>query len=405
MITDEFRTGIDSIVVELDYQQPDPNGTLSGVENGGYTNGGVSFTWTDEAVVTLTKDGETVEYKSGDVLTEDANYTLTFENFDGYSETYAFTIDTVAPEIVTEGANHREAVNQDVKVFYTEDNLTAELFKDGKSLGEYVSGNPISADGMYRVRVWDVAGNEVSVEFTIDKTVDYEINVYNKGLSNSVVATTHEIITTELTKNGEKMDYALGSAINQVGDYTLVLTDALGNKEVISFRIIQPKVHAFTHNFDDIEGFGGVLVNGEDKRLNYGTLELFDDGAYEVGVIVGGKTYTFNVTVDGTAPTLTLNGVDNEGTTKDPVSLTDISENAELTVFRDDVEIEYEVGSELTEVGNYRVQLTDECGNTTEYTFEIEKSISGGIIALIVIGVLAVAGAIVFIILKKRKVI
>lgn len=405
MITDEFRTGIDSIVVELDYQQPDPIGVLSGVENGGYTNGSVSFTWTDEAVVTLTKDEEVVEYKSGDVLTEDAKYTLTFENFDGFKAVYEFIIDTKMPEVTMEGASHREAVNEDVKVFYTEENLTAELFKDGKSLGEYVSGNPISADGQYRVRVYDVAGNEVSVEFTIDKTVDYEINVYDKGLSNSVVVASHEILTTELTKEGEKMDYALGSEINQVGDYTLVLTDALGNKEVITFRIVQQKVQAFTHNFDDIEGFGGVLVNGEDKRLNYGTLELFDDGVYEVGVIVGGKTYTFNVTVDGTAPTLTLNGVDNEGATKDPVSLTDISENAELKVFQNDVEIEYEVGSELTEAGSYRVQLIDECGNATEYTFEIEKSISGGIIALIVIGVLAVAGVIVFIILKKRKVI
>ena len=81
-----------------------------------------------------------------------------------------------------------------------------------------------------------------------------------------------------------------------MGDYTLVLTDVLGNKEVITFRVIQSKVQKFTHNFDDIEGFGGVLVNGENKRLNYGDLELFDDGAYEVGVIVGGKTYTFHVT-------------------------------------------------------------------------------------------------------------
>ena len=83
---------------------------------------------------------------------------------------------------------------------------------------------------------------KVSVEFTIDKTVDYEINVYDKGLSNSVVATTHEIVTTELTKDGEKVDYAIGSAITEIGDYTLVLTDSLGNKEVITFRIIQPKV-------------------------------------------------------------------------------------------------------------------------------------------------------------------
>ena len=405
IVTDEFRTGIDAITAELAYEQKLPEGLLTGVENGGFTNTAVTFEWTDEAVVNLTKDGEHMAYESGQVLTENGVYELTFKNFDGYETTYTFTIDTNAPEITTEGANHRESVNEDVKVFYTEENLTAELFKNGQSLGEYASGNPISADGMYRVRVSDRAGNEVSVEFTIDKTVDYEINVYDKGLSNSVMATTHEIVTTELTKDGEKVDYAIGSAINQVGDYTLVLTDALGNKEVITFRIIQPKVQEFTHNFDDIEGFGGVLVNGEDKRLNYGTLELFDDGVYEVGVIVSGKTYTFNVTVDGTAPTLKLNGVENGGITKDGVKLTNVSETAELKVFKDGKEIKYKLGDEITEVGKYKATVTDECGNQTTYEFEIEKSVNGWLIAFIIIGVLVLAGGVTVVILKKKQII
>ncbi len=405
VVTDEFRTGIDAITAEFEYMQKLPEGLLTGVQNGGHTNTAVTFEWTDEAIVNLTKDGEHMAYESGQALTENGVYELTFENFDGYTATYTFTIDTVAPEIATEGANHRESVNQDVKVFYTEENLTAELFKNGQSLGEYVSGNPISADGRYRVRVCDVAGNEVSVEFTIDKTVDYEINVYDKGLSNTVVATSREIVTAELTKDGEKVDYAIGSAINQVGDYTLVLTDSLGNKEVITFRVIQPLVQEFTHNFDDIEGFGGVLVNGEDKRLNYGDLELFEDGAYEVGVIVGGKTYTFHVTVDGTAPTLKLNGVENGGVTKDGVKLTNVSETAELKVFKDGKEINYKLGDELTEVGKYKATLTDECGNQTTYEFEIEKSVNGWLIAFIIIGVLVLAGGVTVFILKKKEII
>ena len=402
VVTDEFRTGIDAVTAQASYEQKLPEGELIGVENGGFTNGAVSFEWTDEATVVLTKDGEAITYISGHKLTVDGNYVLTFENFDGYKATYTFTIDTEAPEVTMEGASHREAVNEDVKVFYTEENLTAELYKDGKMLGYYVSGNPISADGQYRVRIYDVAGNEVSVEFSIDKTVEYDINVYDKGLSNSVVATSHEILTTELTKDGEKVDYALGSAITAIGDYTLVLTDALGNNEVITFRIINPLVQEFTHNFDDIEGFGGVLVNGADKRLNYGTLELFEDGNYEVGVIVGGKTYNFAVTVDNTAPTLTLNGVENGGGTKESVTLSDLSEKATMKVYLNDTEIKYELGAELTELGKYRVVLTDEAGNVAEYEFEILYKMNGGAIALIIIGVLAILGIILAIFLGKR---
>ena len=404
-VTDEFRTGIDTITAELDYAQKNPEGTLIGVDNNGHTNGTVKFEWTDEAIVVLTKDGDTVEYESGDELTEDGVYTLTFENFDGYKAFYTFTIDTAAPVIATEGADHREAVNEDVKVFYTEENLTAELFKNGKSLGEYTSGNPISADGQYRVVVRDLAGNEVSVEFTIDKTVDYAINVNDKGLSNSVIATANEQVTVSLTKNGEAVEYTLGAAITEPAEYTLAVTDALGNRSEISFKVVEPLVKEFTHNFDEVEGFGGVTVNGEDKRLNYGTLELFEDGVYEVGVIVGGNTYLFTVEVDGTAPTVTLNGVENGGVTKDAVTIGTPSENATVKLYKDGAEVKYTVGDEITEAGAYRITVEDECGNLSEYSFEIEEGISGVVIFLIILGSLLLVGGIVVFILKKKEII
>ncbi len=404
-LTDEFRTGIDAITAQHDYVQENPTGSLEGVDNGGYTNGNVTFTWTDEATVTLTKDGETVDYESGDELTEDGSYVLTFENFDGYKETYTFTIDTVSPEVKLEGAANRENVNEDVKVFYTEENLTAELVKNGKSLGDYVSGTPVSADGSYRIIVSDRTNNKVEVEFTIDKTVDYAINVNDKGLSNSVIVTANEQVTVALTKNGEAMDYVLGSAITEPADYALTLTDHLGNTASVSFKIVEPLVKSFSHNFDDVEGFAGATVNGEDKRLNYGTLELTEDGVYEVGVIVSGNTYLFKVTVDGTAPTVTLDGVENGGTTKDAVIISAVSEEATISLTKDGEAVVYKLGDEITEPGEYKLTVTDECGNSAEYGFTIEAGLNGGIIALIIIVSLLAVGGVVIFILKKKQII
>lgn len=404
-ITDEFRTGIDAVTAQHDYVQENPTGTLNGVVNNGYTNGTVTFEWDDEAIVVLTKDGTVVEYASGDELTEDGVYTLTFENFDGYKASYTFTIDKAAPVITTEGANHKESVNEDVKVFYTEENLKAEIFKNGKSLGDYTSGNPVSADGIYRIVISDLAGNKVEVEFTIDKTVDFAINVNDNGLSNSVIATANETVTVTLLKNGEKIDYVLGSAISVPAEYTMAITDALGNHEEISFKVVESLVKEFTHNFDDVEGFGGVTVNGEDRRLNYGTLELKEDGVYEVGVIVGGNTYLFKVTVDGTAPTIPLNGVENGGSTKDAVSIGNPSEDATVKVTLNGEPVEYTLGDEITEPGEYKVTVTDEIGNTAEYSFTIEKTISVGAIIGIILGVLGVIGVVVIIILKKKEII
>ncbi len=478
-ITDEFRTGIDAVTDQHDYVQENPAGALVGVENNGYTNGKVTFTWTDEAVVTLIRDGETIDYESGAELTEDGAYTLTFENFDGFKETYTFTIDTVTPEVKLEGATHRESVNEDVKVFYTEDGLSAELFKNGKSLGNYVSGTPVSADGAYRIVVSDYARNKVEVEFIIDKTVDFAINVNDNGLSNSVIATANEQVTVTLTKNGNPVEYVLGSAITEPADYVLTLTDQLGNSKTVSFKIVVPVVKSFSHNFDDVEGFAGATVNGEDKRLNYGTLELFEEGTYEVGVIVSGNTYLFKVTVDTTAPTITLDGVEigattskgvtvsatsetadlvvtkngeviayalgdvltaegsytvkatdscgnsaeytftidttaptatitgveNGGITKDAVIISDVSEQATISVTKDGEAIEYTLGDEITDKGEYKVTLTDSYGNSTEYDFTIESKINGGVIALIIIASLLVVGGVVIFILKKKQII
>ena len=367
VITDEFRTGIDAISGQITYEQPIPASDLAGVQDGGITNTDVVFTWDDEAVVTVEKNGEVIPYESGDKLTADGDYTITFENFDGHKKVYSFTIDTEEPEVEMEGADHRESVNTDVKVFYTEENLKAELFKDGKSLGEYVSGNPISADGQYRVRVVDTAGNEVSVEFTIDKTVSYDINVYDKGLSNSVVATAKEQVTVVLTKNGEVVDYKLGSEITDPADYVLELTDALNNRAQIAFKVIQPYVTEFTHNFDDIEGMGGVTVNGEDHRLNYGTLELKNDGVYEVGVTVSGKVYTFKVTVD-TKVGFSINAHDKGLANSVTINAT---EDVIVTVTKNGEAINYVVGTEITEPAAYTVKVEDKLGNKSEMSFTI----------------------------------
>ena len=162
-------------------------------------------------------------------------------------------------------------------------------------------------------------------------------------------------------------------------------------------------MQTFIHDFGNIIGLNALTVNGETADLAENILALSESGVYEIGVTVNGVFYPFTVTVDATAPVLTIEGVENGGTTKGKVILGDVSEAAEVQVYRNDETIEYISGMELSEAGIYRIVVTDEVGNVTEYSFEIEKSISGGIIALIVIAVLAVVGVGVFLLLKKRK--
>lgn len=233
--------------------------------------------------------------------------------------------------------------------------------------------------------------------------MNFTINVNDKGLSNSVTVTAAEDVTLILTKGEEVVEYKLGDAITEVGDYTLTVTDALGNKAKLSFTIVESLVQKFEYNFDETPGFEKVLVNGEEKRLNYGTLELLEDGTYEVEVVSDGATYSFKVTVDMTAPTLKLEGVADKGTTKSGVTLSDLSEKATVEVYRNDEKVEYTFGEMLTEVGEYRVVVTDEAGNTTAYTFEIQEGYGWIVIAVVALVVVLLAGGVVLILLKKRN--
>lgn len=270
VLTDEFYTGIEAITAQYAYEQKAPTGTLTGVENNGYTNGAVTFKWKDEATVTVTKDGEVIEYRSGAELRQDGSYTITIENFDGYKTTYSFVIDREAPDVIFNGTQKGKSVGSDVALSFTD---KAVIYKNGELVGEYVSDTPITEDGEYRVVVSDLAGNETEINFVIDKT----------------------------------------------------------------------------------------------------------------------------------APTLTLNGVNVGGITKESVTLSDVSEKADVKVFLNDDEIEYTLGDELSDVGKYKVIVTDACGNTTEYDFKIEQGANIGIIVLIVIAILAFGGVSVFFFVQKKN--
>lgn len=402
-LTDEFRTGIDAVVEQFTYEQPAPDGVLAGAENGGYTNTDVTFTWTDEAKVTVKKDGEIMEYVSGKKLTEDGAYEITFENYDGYMATYSFVIDKTAPELKIEGAQNGSATNSNVTVSVPESGLTVQLYKDGELVENYESGAFITEEGCYRITATDTAGNVTEVSFTIDKSVNFAADIYDNAIVNSMTFTANENLTVNVTKNDEAIAYAFGEVLTEPGNYVVTLTDELGNIETYSFTITDPLVQGFFHNFDDVLGLDRVSVNGEETRLNYGDLTLDKSGTYEIAVTVSGKDYTFTVTVDSTAPAITLTGVENNGSTKGSVTLSDLTEKATVEVYKNGEKINYKLGDELTKDGQYRIVLTDELGNTSEYNFEILYSVNAGAVALIVIVLLVAIGGIVTVIVMRKK--
>lgn len=379
VITDEFRTGIDAVTEIIDYVQPEPVGVLKGVENGGYTNGKVSFTWNDEAKVQLTKDGDLVEYVSGTELKEDGKYELTFENFDGFKAVYIFTIDTIAPDVVVRSANENgvRSLSSDAVVLFTEAGATGKLFKNGTALGDYVSGTLIKDSAKYSVVVTDLALNKTEVEFEIDKIVDFEIDINDKGIANAVTVKGNEPLEVTLNKDGEIIEYTIGDTITEPGVYTVDVVDAVFNHESRSFTIVKPISTKFEHNFDEMPGFEKVMVNGEDTRLNYGTLLLDKDGDYEVSVVANGIEYKFSVIVDTTAPTLVLTGAEDGQTTNTDVSVSWADEDVKSVVYKlnGGEAVAVENGMTFSEEGTYELIAQDALSNTSKVSFVIDKTL------------------------------
>lgn len=110
------------------------------------------------------------------------------------------------------------------------------------------------------------------------------------------------------------------------------------------------------------------------------------------------------MTVDATAPTIKIDGVENGGKTKGGVVLSEPSEAAKVKVCRGEEEIEYKLGETISEEGEYRVTVTDECGNSAVYTFTIEEGTNWTLIVLLVVLGLLIAGGVVFFFIRRKRV-
>ena len=357
------------------------------VHDKGFANT-VTISAAEDVVVEATKNGEHMEYELEAAITEPAYYTVKLTDALGNTKELSFTIIE----------KHYVRFEQEL------DNIPG--FE-----GIKVNGNDFTLDkgtlvltdsGEYVV---DVTANGMTYSFTVnvDSSVDYTIDVHDKGLANTVTLNSAEELTVTVTKDGEEIEYELGTALTEVGIYTVKMVDEYGNTKELSFTIIESLYANFEQEIDEMPGFEKVLVNGEEVTLEKGTLTLNESGTYEVTIVANGNEQKFSVVVDSTVPVVTVDGVENGGTTKGAVTLTDLSSDATMKVYLDDELIEYNLGDELTDVGVYRIVLEDAVGNVNEYSFEILWKFPTVAIIFIVIAVLGVVGMVVWLVIAKKR--
>ena len=99
-------------------------------------------------------------------------------------------------------------------------------------------------------------------------------------------------------------------------------------------------------------------------------IKLTDEGAYNIRYrcLKTNTAYQLQLQTDFTGPTLTLEDVQ-EGKARGPVDISGAREAAYVSIYHDGDRISY--SDVLTESGEYYIELADEAGNKTTYSFTI----------------------------------
>ncbi len=227
--------------------------TSTTVDNMNIYGGEVTITVTDDTPTTMTAtlNGEPVEI-IGNTVSASGLYVLTVTDAANNSTVKTFRIDTVKPviELSSEAEsftfNGIEYYSKSVSFKVTDDtNTTVSLTLNGEPVE--ITGNTVSASGVYVLTATDVVGNKETKTFAIDvdapvitltsenPVINTEtMNYYSKSVTFKVTDDTNTTVTATL--NGEPVEIT-GNTLTADGVYVLTATDAAGNKASETFTI------------------------------------------------------------------------------------------------------------------------------------------------------------------------
>ncbi|XEC95624.1 S-layer homology domain-containing protein [Paenibacillus tarimensis] len=341
---------------------------VDGAEDGEFYNTDRSLTFTDLTAVTATLNGNA--YTAGSAVSAEGGYTLAATDAAGNETTVVFTIDKTSP--VVDGVTDGGVYNTDPTIVVTETHPGSVTLNGGM----FTSGGTVTSEGDYTLIAADLAGNEIPVTFTIDKTapvVDGAADGEFYNTDRSLTFTDLTAVTATLNGNA----YTAGSAVSAEGGYTLVATDSAGNETTMTFTIDKtaPVVDGVTdggvYNTDptivvtethpgSVTLNGGVFTSG-------GTVTSEGDYTLIAADLAGNeKTVTF--TIDKTAPVMNgvadgaVYGSDRTATFTDETGVTAALNGAPYTE-----------GGTIGE-GAHTLTAADAAGNETTVTFTIDKT-------------------------------
>ena len=222
-------------------------------------------------------------------------------------------------------------------------------------------------------------------------------------VTDSVTVTSANSSALIIYKDGERLSQSDANLYEDSGYYVVQYNDNDGiTKSILSFTII-PSVTGMIDEYDLPESFRATRITLNDNEITLTSdIDLKKEGEYHIVYELRQTqtTYTLDVTIDHTAPTLLLEAV-NDGVAKGPVDISDVESGATIEILMDGKSYSYR--DELTESGSYEITVSDAAGNESTYTFTIEVYLDNSAFAVIFIILALIIGVVVYMVLERKR--
>ena len=209
-------------------------------------------------------------------------------------------------------------------------------------------------------------------------------------------------VTLEVYLNGERLQSISGGTFQTPGEYVVMYVGGSGSERLFSFTIV-PKICNSVTSYTLPTGFEftEVTLNKESIPFEKKYIKLTEEGEYNIHYrcMKTNVTYQLLLKTDFTGPVLSLDNVKN-GKAQGPVDISEAKNAARVTIYHDGEKISRK--DVLTESGEYYIELSDEAGNKTTYSFTILIYFDGNswLFFLLIIG--SCVGVIIYLVHARK---
>ena len=209
-------------------------------------------------------------------------------------------------------------------------------------------------------------------------------------------------VALEVYLNGERLQSISEGTFQTPGEYVVMYAGGPVPERLFSFTII-PKLCSSVTSYALPAGFEftEALLNEEAIPFEKNYIKLTQEGQYNIHYrcIKTNVSYQLLLKTDFTGPVLSLKNVKN-GKAQGPVDISDAKSAARVAIYHDGERISKK--DVLTESGEYYIELADEAGNKTTYSFTIMIYFDGNswLFFLLILG--SCVGVIIYLVYARK---